>query len=116
MTSYSPFGQPGGYSTYASLTDLLSEGFDFDTPVEVDDGLDIITTTIGELTEANLPAGNLHPRDKRRAEALTLLAGVFKAREFGDDGLTEDATDLVLTFVQHLFVITIPEIDAEMRA
>jgi hypothetical protein len=55
MTTYSPIGQPGGYGQYDSLTDLLTEGFPADVVVEVDDGLDVVTATIGELFAASVP-------------------------------------------------------------
>lgn len=55
MLTYSPIGQTGGYDMYDSLPDLLSEGFPDDTVVEVDDGLDVLTTTIGELAASIAP-------------------------------------------------------------
>jgi hypothetical protein len=55
VTTYSPIGQPSGYDLYDSLTDLLTEGFPAGVVVEVDDGLDVVTTTIGELFAASAP-------------------------------------------------------------
>lgn len=62
--TYSPIGQTGGYDTYSSLTDILSEGFANSTVVEVDDGFAVVTTTIGELS------GNTYADDTTSAATI----------------------------------------------
>jgi hypothetical protein len=52
--TYCPVGQNGGYAMYESLSDLLTEGFPTATVVEVDNGFDVVTTTIGELADSDL--------------------------------------------------------------
>jgi hypothetical protein len=86
MTTYSPIGQPGGYDLYDSLTDLLSEGFPADTPVEVDNGRFVNTTTIGDL--ASYMRGTLPTYERGTATHRATTA----ALKPGDRVLTAEFT------------------------
>jgi hypothetical protein len=62
------------FRVYSTLSDLLTDGFRDADPVEVDNGIDVVTTTVGELA-ADAAATYVRGTATHRGTTASLRAG-----------------------------------------